>query len=200
MIKLSALFWLVLVSATGFAMFAVKYEVQAVADQLAQTTKHADDAERDIRVFDAEWAYLNRPNALAQMNQRYLSLAPIATKQLIADIGDLPMRPAAPPVVETPAATAESSSPQNASPQGAPRASSRPLAEQSADDQPSARPASLPSQPDESGSLVLTAALDTRAQAPEPARSAPIKATVRPNPAHRAKSLDELVARIAEGR
>jgi len=90
MIKLSALFWLVLVSATGFAMFAVKYEVQAVADQLAQTSKRADDAERDIRVFDAEWAYLNRPDALAQTNQRYLSLAPIATKQLIANIGDLP--------------------------------------------------------------------------------------------------------------
>ncbi len=97
MIKLSALFWLLLVSATGFAMFAIKYEVQAVADQLAQTTKRADDAERDIRVFDAEWAYLNRPDALAQMNQRYLSLAPIATKQLIANIAEIPMRPAPPP-------------------------------------------------------------------------------------------------------
>ena len=45
---------------------------RALADQLAHTDKQADDAERDIRVLDAEWAYLNRPDALAQMNQRYL--------------------------------------------------------------------------------------------------------------------------------
>jgi hypothetical protein len=185
MIKLSALFWLVLVSATGFAMFAIKYEVQAVADQLAQTTKRADDAERDIRVFDAEWAYLNRPDALAQMNQRYLSLAPIATKQLIANIGDIPMRPAPPPVVETVAAVAENSQPQNVSP-----ASNPPLAEPPTKGQPST----------ESGGPVLTVALETRNPASEPARPAPTRAAPHPNPANRAKSLDELIAQIAENR
>ena len=185
MIKLSALFWLVLVSATGFAMFAIKYEVQAVADQLAQTTKRADDAERDIRVFDAEWAYLNRPDALAQMNQRYLSLAPIATKQLIANVGDIPMRPAPPPVVQTAAAVAENSQPQNASP-----VSNPPLAQQPTNGRPSA----------ESGAPVLTVALETRSPTPEPARPVPTRAAAHPNPANRAKSLDELIAQIAESR
>jgi hypothetical protein len=185
MIKLSALFWLVLVSATGFAMFAIKYEVQAVADQLAQTTKRADDAERDIRVFDAEWAYLNRPDALAQMNQRYLSLAPIATKQLIANIADIPMRPTPPPAVETAAAVAENAHPQNASPSSNP-----PLAQQPSQGQPST----------ESGGAVLTVALETRSPTPEPARPAPTRAAPHPNPASRAKSLDELIAQIAENR
>ena len=50
-----------------------------------------------IRVLDAEWAYLNRPDALAQMNQRFLSLTPIATKQLQTSLTDIPMRPAPPP-------------------------------------------------------------------------------------------------------
>ncbi len=185
MIKLSALFWLVLVSATGFAMFAIKYQVQAVADELAQTTKRADDAERDIRVFDAEWAYLNRPDALAQMNQRYLSLAPIATKQLIANIGDIPMRPAPPPAVETAAAVAENSEPQNISP-----ASNSPLAEPPPQGQPST----------ESGAPVLTVALETRNPTAEAARPAPTRAAARPNSANRAKSLDELIAQIAESR
>ena len=45
MIRLSTLFWLILMSATGFAMFAVKYEVQALADQLAHTTRQAGQAE-----------------------------------------------------------------------------------------------------------------------------------------------------------
>jgi hypothetical protein len=185
MIKLSALFWLVLVSATGFAMFAIKYEVQAVADQLAQTTKRADDAERDIRVFDAEWAYLNRPDALAQMNQRYLSLAPIATKQLIANIADIPMRPAPTLTVETAAAVAENAHPQNSSP-----AANSPLAEQPTQGQPST----------ESGAPVLTVALETRNPTPEPAKPAPTKAAARPNSESRAKSLDELIARIADNR
>ncbi len=106
MIRLSTLFWLILMSATGFAMFAVKYEVQALADQLAQTTRQAGQADHELRVLDAEWAYLNRPEALAQMNQRYLSLAPIATKQLHTSVADIPMRvlPTAP--VETVAAVA----------------------------------------------------------------------------------------------
>lgn len=190
MIRLSALFWLVLVSATGFAMFAVKYEVQALADQSAQTTKRADDAERDIRVLDAEWAYLNRPDALAQMNQRYLSLAPIATKQLIASVAVIPMRPPPPPPPPAPvvdaAAVAEISPAQGAA-------------------LPSQQP-SAPSRPTEKPVRVVTAALETRepaetrGAAPEPTRPLPIKAAARPNPMPRVKSLDELIARIAENR
>ncbi len=151
MIKLSALFWLVLVSATGFATFAVKYEVQAVADELAQTTKRSDDAERDIRVLGAEWAYLNRPDALAQMNQRYLSLAPMATKQLIAGVSDVPMRPAPPPVAEPAVAVAENSpptaTPPTATPPTATPASISVVAQYPAETQPSMRQSSSPSQP-----------------------------------------------------
>jgi cell division protein FtsL len=189
MIRLSALFWLVLVSATGFAMFAVKYEVQALADQFAQTTKRTDDAERDIRVLDAEWAYLNRPDALAQMNQRYLSLAPIATKQLIASVSVIPMRPPPPPpapVVDA-AAVAEISPAQGAA-------------------LPSQQP-SAPSRPNERAAPVVTAALETRepaetrGAAPEPAHPLLIKAAARPGQMPpRVRSLDELIARIAENR
>ena len=58
MIRLSTVFWLVVVSVTGFAMFAVKYQVLSLGDQLARTVKQADDTERDIRVLAAEWAYM----------------------------------------------------------------------------------------------------------------------------------------------
>ena len=43
MIRFGALFWLVLVSATGFAMFGVKYQVQALEDELARTRAGDDD-------------------------------------------------------------------------------------------------------------------------------------------------------------
>ncbi len=171
MIKLSTLFWLILVSATGFAMFAVKYEVQALADQLVQTTNRAAEAEHQVRVLDAEWAYLNRPDALAEMNQRYLNLAPIATKQLYASVADIPLRPAPPPQVETVAAVA-------------------PAVNQTL------RPAgggtrSPPNQPIEEGPPVQSA---------EPVRPAPVRVAFRPRPSHRAQSLDALIAQIAESR
>ena len=199
MIKLSALFWLVLVSATGFATFAVKYEVQAVADELAQTTKRSDDAERDIRVLGAEWAYLNRPDALAQMNQRYLSLAPMATKQLIAGVSDVPMRPAPPPVAEPAVAVAENSPP-TATPPTATPASISVVAQYPAETQPSMRQSSSPSQPPASAAPVVTVALETRAPQTEPAKPVLIKAAMHPTSAHRAKSLDELIAQISESR
>src|ERR1700682_3620172 len=61
MIRVGTLFWLVLVSASSFAMFGVKYQVQALEDELARTKRATAAEEHEIRVLDAEWAYLTRP-------------------------------------------------------------------------------------------------------------------------------------------
>jgi hypothetical protein len=190
MIRLSTLFWLVLIAATGFAMFAVKYEVQALADELAQTTRRAGEAEHEIRVLDAEWAYLNRPDALAQMNQRYLSLTPIATKQLRTGVADVPMRPVPPPA--PPEAVAETVVATVAAPGTAAAAAAAPGAPLASQPQPSL--------PAEKAAPVVIAALEPHAAEPEPARAAPVRAAPRPNPPRRAKSLDELIAQITESR
>ena len=54
MIKLGTLFWLVLVSMTGFAMFAVKYGVQSLEDELNRTKKATIAEEHAIRADEAE--------------------------------------------------------------------------------------------------------------------------------------------------
>src|SRR5437870_7340770 len=82
MIRLGTLFWLLLVSATGFAMFGVKYQVQALEDELSRMGRAAAAEEHEIRVLGAEWAYLTRPETLETMNRQFLALAPISTKQL----------------------------------------------------------------------------------------------------------------------
>lgn len=97
MIRLSTLFWLVLVAASGAAMFTVKYRVQAIEHQLLRTERTTVATQRRLRVLNAEWAYLNRPATLAQLNARFLSLVPITTKELRASFADLPMRPPAVP-------------------------------------------------------------------------------------------------------
>jgi len=61
--------------------------------------------EHEIRVLDAEWAYLTRPETLEGMNRQFLSLAPISTKQLHTTAADIPLRPvpSAPPPAAAPA-------------------------------------------------------------------------------------------------
>jgi hypothetical protein len=102
MIKLSTLFWLVLVSTTGFAMFAVKYGVQSLEEELNRTKKAIVAEEHAIRSDEAEWAYLTRPETLDEMNRRHLSLGPIVTKQLRTTVTDIPLRAAAPVAVADP--------------------------------------------------------------------------------------------------
>jgi hypothetical protein len=201
MIKLPTLFWLIVVTTAGFAMFAVKYEVQALADQLARTAKRTDDTERSIRALEAEWAYLNRPDALAQMNQQLLSLIPIATKQLRADVTDIPMRPVPPPPPPAPVETAAANEPAAPAPQTAaspapqPAAAQNPPAQSPAAQSPQQQSPGHQGQPTEAPRPVVTAVLD----APATARS--IKpAMVRKTPPHRAASLNELIAQIVESR
>jgi hypothetical protein len=187
MIRLPTLFWLIVASAAGFAMFAVKYQVQGLADQLVRADTQAGDLKRDIRVLDAEWAYLNRPDALAQMNQRFLSLGPIATKQLRGDVNDIAMRPAPALAVETVAANA---SPATAAAMPAQDAPPR-------TDPPANAPAPAAAQ---EARPVAVAALD-QARLPRPPKpETTIKASFRPIPPRRAASLNELIAQITESR
>ena len=95
MTRLGALFWLGLVLASGFLTFSVKYTAQRIDDQLQRTRKEIVADKEQIRVLNAEWAYLNRPSRLADLNQRFLHLAPIGAKQLAQRIADIPLR--APP-------------------------------------------------------------------------------------------------------
>jgi hypothetical protein len=100
MSRLALLFWLILVAATGTAMFVVKYQVQDLEEKIARTAKATAAEQHEIRMLTAEWAYLNRPESLDAMNRRYLSLIPVATRQLHAGIDDIPLRPAPPSAEE----------------------------------------------------------------------------------------------------
>jgi hypothetical protein len=183
MIRLSTVFWLLLVFVTGFAMFTVKYAVQSQEDELNRIKRAAIAEEHAIRTNEAEWAYLTRPETLDEMNRHYLSLAPIATKQLRVTVADIPLRPQGPALAEAP-----------------------PAAEPLADSGP-------PSAPEEPAALtvqVTPAALrvpTTPAAPGKPARAAdlakptPAKAAVKPAmPARRPTSLDELIAQVAASR
>ena len=104
MTRVGAVFWFVLVLVAGFTTFKVKYAVQDIEDQLNRVRRHTVAEQQEIRVLTAEWTYLNQPERLADLNRRFLGLAPIAARQLQRTIADIPLRapPAGPPPEEPP--------------------------------------------------------------------------------------------------
>ena len=197
MIRLSSVFWLLLVSATALTTFAVKYEVQALADQLTDAKKATASESREMRVLDAEWAYLNRPDMLAAMNQRFLSLVPITRKQLQTAIADIPMRPVPVPVPAAPQApvppagptpeigpvAALDTWPSGTAPPAAPGSQDRPAVPEATD-----RPATP--------ARLMMASAPVRALLARPTTAAPLARARSLD----SRSLDQLIARIAGGR
>jgi hypothetical protein len=181
MMRLATLFWLVLVSAAGFAMFAVKYQVQSLEDELNRARKDTIAEEHAIRMDEVEWAYLTRPETLQELNQRHLSLMKIATTQLHTSLADIPLRP--------------SSSP------------SLPVDEAVAMAAPSAAPAIMASPPEQVAQAPVTPP-ETRQQvaaagplqAPEIIKPVAAKAVTKPAAPRRPKTLDDLIAQIVTSR
>lgn len=93
MSRLGAVFWLLLVLATALTTFKVKYAVQEIEDELNKMRKHTVAEQQEIRVLTAEWTYLTQPERLADLNRRFLSLAPVGPKQLQRGIADIALRP-----------------------------------------------------------------------------------------------------------
>ena len=204
MIRLGTLFWLVLVSATGFAMFGVKYQVQALEDELARTNRATAGEEHELRVLEAEWAYLTRPETLEAMNRQFLSLGPIATKQLHTTAADIPLRPPPPPAAEPPpaepAAVVAATEPAPATnappsaPEGVPVRAPEPATAQAAAEPPVTQ----------SALRAMPALLEKPAAAPQLTKAVPLKTAAKPgppaSPPRRAKSLDDLIAQIMTSR
>jgi hypothetical protein len=185
MVNLATLFWLVLVSAAGFAMFAVKYQVQSLEDELNRTRKETIAEEHAIRMDEVEWAYLTRPETLEEMNQRHLSLMPIATTQLRGTLADIPLRPSFPPPVEEAVASAE--------PPG--ENALVPLAVA-----PQQTPAEATQAPPTPVQIAPQAVSAIPPQAPEIAKPVAAKAVAKPAAPRHPKTLDDLIAQIAASR
>jgi hypothetical protein len=201
MIRVGTLFWLVLVSATGFAMFGVKYQVQALEEELARTKRATAAEEHEIRVLDAEWAYLTRPETLEGMNRQFLSLAPISTKQLHTTAADIPLRPVppAPPPAAAPAeattvvAAVEPTPPSSAvasASEGVPSRNPAPVAVKAAAEPQTAQ----------SALRVMPALLEKPVGTLQLAKTVAVKAVVKPSAPRRAKSLDDLISQIMASR
>jgi hypothetical protein len=202
MIRLGALFWLVLVVAAGFVTFKVKYAVQDIEDELNRVRKHTVAEQQEIRVLTAEWTYLNQPERLAELNRRFLQLGPIGTKQLQRMVQDIPFRPLPVPPPSAPPDVLVAAAP---APPAVPVAVAAPPQSEPSPAAPAA------SSPPASAASVLAALAIGQATAgelpaaPTAAKIAPGKAAAavqlaKAAPGRQPHSLDDLFSQIAETR
>ena len=77
------LLWLIVMSAIGWGVYQLKYQVQALEAQLARTNREIVAEQDAIHVLKAEWSYLNQPRQISQMAQKFLLVAPLGPRQMV---------------------------------------------------------------------------------------------------------------------
>jgi hypothetical protein len=91
MIRQPTLVALALCMALGFSLFQVKYDVQALEEQLIKIDRQAAADQEAIHVLKAEWSFLTKPVRLAELSDRHLPLHPLTAAQ-IGDFDQLALR------------------------------------------------------------------------------------------------------------
>jgi len=66
----------------SFGLYRTELRVREMEKELAELNIALLEDQRTIDVLDAEWSYLNRPERLQHLAERYLMLVPPATERL----------------------------------------------------------------------------------------------------------------------
>ncbi len=105
MIRRSTLLWLVAAILIGCGLYQLKYEVQAKEERLVRLNRQIQQEQEAIHVLNAEWAFLNRPDRLADLSKRHLELNPVEPTQF-SKVAAIPEKSLVPVVAEAEAAIA----------------------------------------------------------------------------------------------
>ena len=84
-----ALFPVILTCLLGFALFHMKNNVQGLEEELASLQEKILTEKEAIHVLKAEWSYLNNPERLALLNEKYLQYDPLEVKAIV-ELATLP--------------------------------------------------------------------------------------------------------------
>ncbi len=67
-----AVIWVSVIVVASFMLYRVKYEVQSLKSQIAEVSLEMEEEKELLHVEAAEWAYLNRPENIKKMADKYL--------------------------------------------------------------------------------------------------------------------------------
>lgn len=186
MSRLSGAFWFALVVATGMTNFLVKQNVQSLDDQLTQVRKKTVEDQKKIHDLNADWTFLSQPELLADLNNRYVHLAPMSPKQVVNSLDGIPMRPGE-PLEDVAPPMAAATPPATPAPNAAAQPTVIALAAPNA--------ASAPAQPLSLISTAHAATMPSPAPAVAPAPARPQQPVSAPPPA----TLDGIFAQVSGG-
>jgi hypothetical protein len=84
MIYRSTLFYLIITSGLGIALFHIKYQVMKIENMLSSTHKELFRTEEAIHLLHAEWAYLNDPKRLKRLASKHLKMNETTPLQMVS--------------------------------------------------------------------------------------------------------------------
>lgn len=96
-----AVTWMLVVTCAALAVFYVSQTVEVLERELALQQRSIVQHQEAIHVLEAEWSYLNRPDRISVLAERFLALAPLSADHVVS-IKDLPQRPEPGDYVEVP--------------------------------------------------------------------------------------------------
>ncbi|MBN9565055.1 MAG: hypothetical protein J0G29_03030 [Alphaproteobacteria bacterium] len=67
----------------GVVLFQVKYRVSALELEYATLQRNIHDGQESIKVLQAEWSYLSEPQRLQKLSEKFLSLKPMQSGQVV---------------------------------------------------------------------------------------------------------------------
>jgi len=76
----------------SYGLYNLKYEVEDLQDHANDLRAQMEEDRRAIKVLEAEWAYLSRPDRLQKLAQKFLVLQPTVARQ-VGDVADLRLKP-----------------------------------------------------------------------------------------------------------
>ena len=83
---------LLFAAAASLGLYQIKYKIQSLNEDLAGIQDAVRIEQDAIHVLEAEWAYLNRPQRLAQLSGRYLSFLRSVSPSQIVSFDALPLK------------------------------------------------------------------------------------------------------------
>ncbi|MDA0367792.1 MAG: hypothetical protein O3C65_02950 [Proteobacteria bacterium] len=99
MIRPAVIAGLVLLAVMVTGLFELKYEVRDLAQQKALLRSEIADERETLRVWQAEWSFLNQPARIQDLAARYLDLGtPLASQ--VGDADRIPFRTSADEVAQ----------------------------------------------------------------------------------------------------
>ncbi len=83
MIRIRHVLILVLFVISVFGLFQIKFKVQNLHLEVAELKRSLEHEKNSIHVLKAEWAYLNQPERLQRLAEKYLNLREVQHDQIM---------------------------------------------------------------------------------------------------------------------